>query len=65
MGNFSFRLVPKMVARNIMTIYIVMSNGENCQIAEIHFPNDNQQNDNLEAAQAICDVLKKRIRKSI
>jgi hypothetical protein len=63
--NSRFRLVPKMVTRNIMTIHLVMSNGENCQIAEIHFPNDNQQNDNLVAAEEIVKILTKRIRRSV
>lgn len=64
MGRSGFKLVPKMVTPNIMTIHAVTAS-ESMQIAEIHLPNDGQMNDNLEAAEGICAVLKKRIRKSV
>lgn len=60
-----FRIVPKMISASVCYIYIVLSSGDYRQLAEVHFPNDGQMNDNLEAAQAICDSLRKRIRKSV
>jgi hypothetical protein len=65
MGRTGLRLVPKMIDNVTFGIWVVTSNGESRQIGIFNVPNDNQINDNLEAAQGICDVLKKRIRKSI
>lgn len=65
MARNGFRIVPKMVSSNRCIFDIVLPNGEYRTIAQCDFPNDNQMNDNLEAAQAISDVLKKRIRKSV
>ncbi|MBQ3794845.1 MAG: hypothetical protein II842_00940 [Butyrivibrio sp.] len=63
-GN-SFRLVPKMIDNVTFGIWAVDTSGYCKQIGAFNVPNDGQMNDNLEAAQAICDVLKKRIRKSV
>lgn len=65
MSRTGFRIVPKMTSNNVCAFYIVLANGDNRQIAEVHFPNDGQMVDNVESAQLICDVLKKRIRKSV
>lgn len=65
MGRTGLRLVPKMINNVTFGIWVVASNGDSRQIGVFNVPNDNQMNDNLEAAQGICDVLKKRIRKSI
>ena len=65
MNRMSFRMVPKMMNPNVCAIYMVLSNGESRQVALIEFPHDSQQNDNLDAAQGICDILRKRVRKSV
>lgn len=65
MARTGIRVVPKMVDSNRCIFGAVTSNGDYRIIAEVHFPNDGQMNDNLEAAQGICDILKKRIRKSV
>jgi hypothetical protein len=62
--NSRFRLVPKMVSSNVMDVYIVAGN-DSIKIAQILFPNDNQQNDNLVAAEEIVKILTKRIRRSV
>ena len=59
-----FRIVQKF-NNNILDIGVVLANGNSTQIARIIFPDDKQVNDNLEAANAICVILKKRIRKSV
>lgn len=65
MKKTSFRIIPRMLNANRCIFDLVLSTGEYRTIAQCDFPNDNQMNDNLEAAQAICDILKKRIRKSV
>lgn len=65
MARNGFRIVPKMISSNRCIFDIVLNNGEFRTIAQCDFPDDGQMNDNLEAAQAICDVLKKRVRKSV
>lgn len=65
MTRNGFRIVPRMISINRFIFDIVLPNGEYRTIAQCDFPNDNQMNDNMEAAQAICDILKKRIRKSV
>ena len=65
MARGGFRIVPKMVSPNRCLFAIVLTNGDYRTIAQVDFPNDAQMNDNMEAAQAICDILKKRIRKSV
>lgn len=59
-----FRLVQKF-NNNILDIGVVLNNGDSEHIARIVFPADRQTNDDLEAANAICVILKKRIRKSV
>ena len=63
--KINIKLVPKMLSPSTLGIWAVLPNGDNRQIAQIDMPNDMQMNDNLECANAICDALKKRIRKSI
>ena len=65
MSRTGFRIVPKMINPNVCVFLFVLNNGDSRVIAEVHFPADGQMNDNLEAAQAICEVLRKRIRKSV
>ena len=65
MGRSGFRIVPRMIDQCRCQFDIVLLNGEFRTIGEVHFPNDGQQNDNLEAAQIIADAIKKRIRKSV
>ena len=65
MARNVFRIVPKMISTNRCIFDIVLNNGDYRTIAQCDFPDDGQMNDNLEAAQGISDVLKKRIRKSV
>lgn len=65
MARGGIRVVPKMIDANKCIFAAVASNGEYRTIAEVHFPMDGQMNDNLEAAQGISDILRKRIRKSV
>ncbi len=65
MARGGFRIVPKMISPNRCIFDIVLANGDYRTIAQVDFPNDGQMNDNMEAAQGICDILKKRIRKSV
>lgn len=62
-GNF--KLVPKLLDNCTFGIWIVLANGDCMQLGQFLVPNDGQMNDNLECAQAICDVMRKRIRKSV
>lgn len=64
MNMSGFRIVPKMLSLNRCAFAIVL-NGDCRVIATVDFPSDNQMNDNLEAAQEIANILKKRIRKSV
>ena len=65
MARGGIRVVPKMLDANKCIFDVVAPNGDFRTIAGVHFPMDGQMNDNLEAAQGICDILKKRIRKSV
>ena len=65
MNMSGFRIVPKMVSFNRCEFAIVLRNGDCRVIATVDFPSDNQMNYNLEAAQEIANILKKRIRKSV
>ena len=65
MARGGFRIVPRMISNNRCVFVIVLQNGDCRTIAQVDFPCDGQMNDNLEAAQAISDTLKKRIRKSV
>lgn len=65
MAISGFRIVPKMVSRNRCIFDIVLKNGDYRTIGHFDFPDDGQMNDNLEAAQGMCDIAKKRIRKSV
>lgn len=60
-----FRIVPKMVSPSVCVFVILLRNGECRQIAEVHFPNDGQMNDNCRASEAICEALRKRVRQSV
>lgn len=60
----NFKLVPKL-ANNLLEIWFVLPNGEGRAIAWVVFPKDSQMPDNVTAANDICAVLKKRIRKSV
>lgn len=59
------RVVPKMMDSSKCVFVMVEPNGNYGVIAEVHFPIDGQMNDNLTAAQAISDILKKRIKQSV
>lgn len=62
----NFRVVPKFVSVNSLEIWFVpQSNTDMRVIAQILMPADNQLSDNVEAANEICAILKKRIRKSV
>jgi len=65
MSGSSFRLVPKMVDNSTFGIWIVTNSGETRQIGQFIVPNDGQMNDNLDAAQEICNIMRKRIRRSV
>lgn len=65
MVRSGIRVVPKMIDAGRCIFAAVAPNGEYQTIAEVHFPMDGQMNDNLEAAQGISDILRKRIRKSV
>ena len=65
MARNGFRIVPKMISSNRCIFDIVLKNGDFRTIGQFEFPDDGQMNDNLEAAQAISDIIKKRIRKSV
>lgn len=65
MARGGFRIVPKMISPNRCIFDIVLANGDYRTIAQVDFPSDGQMNDNMEAAQGICDILKKRIRRSV
>ena len=45
----NFKLIPKF-DKNLMAIYLVLPNGENRQILQCVFPNDNQMGDNVKVA---------------
>ena len=60
----NFKIVPKM-ERNLAAFYIVLPNGESRQIGLIEFPNDKQVVDNVEAINAVANIMKRRIKKSI
>ena len=59
----NFRLVPKF--NNNLLAIVCEYNGDIRVIAQIILPNDNQIADNVEVANGICAILKKRIRKSV
>ncbi|MCM1542125.1 MAG: hypothetical protein NC121_12820 [Blautia sp.] len=59
----NFRLVPKFEGNHLVILY--ERNGDAMAIAQILLPADRQLADNVEAANDICSILKKRIRKSL
>ncbi|MCM1259048.1 MAG: hypothetical protein NC306_08280 [Butyrivibrio sp.] len=59
----NFRLVPKFEGNCLVILY--ESNGDVQAIAQILLPADRQLADNVEVANDICGILKKRIRKSL
>lgn len=60
----SFDLIAK-YDKNVMGIFIVLPNGEYKQILHCIFPNDCQMGDNVQVAEAIIPILRKRIRRSL
>ena len=65
MGNNNLRVVPKMPCPNIIEFYLVNRANETRKIGILEMPCDNQLNDNLELAEAVCTAMRKRIRKSV
>lgn len=59
----NLRLVPKF-NENCLVI-VCEYNGDVRIIAQVLLPNDHQISDNVEVADEICGILKKRIRKSV
>ena len=59
----NFRLVPKFDGNCLVILY--EWNGDARIIAQILLPADKQLSDNVETANDICSILKKRIRKSL
>lgn len=60
----NFKLIPKF-DKNLMAIYLVLPNGENRQILQCVFPNDNQMGDNVKVADELIPILRRRIKRSI
>ncbi len=59
----AFRLVPKFDGNCLVILYEFR--GDVRIIAQILLPNDQQLSDNVETANDICNILRKRIRKSL
>ncbi|MCM1118079.1 MAG: hypothetical protein NC543_01780 [bacterium] len=65
MATKSFRVVPK-INNNLIAIFVcVPATGESRQVALIECPNDNQLSDNVELAEELCKIYRKRLNKSI
>lgn len=65
MAGKNFRVVPK-INNNLIAVYVcVPVTGENRQVALIECPNDNQLGDNVELADEISKIYRKRLNKSI
>lgn len=60
----NFELVAK-YDKNVMGIFIVLPNREYKQILHCIFPNDMQLGDNVQVAEAIIPILRKRIKRSL
>lgn len=65
MAGKNFRVVPK-INNNLIAIYVcVPATGESRQVALIECPNDNQLGDNVELADEISKIYRKRLNKSV
>lgn len=65
MSRTGFNMTIKQLNVNRFGIYAVSGNQSVYQVAEIEMPHDGQQLDNLRTCEAIADILKKRVRRSI
>ena len=65
MSANNFKLVPKFPEPNLLVVWLVLPTGDSRAIAYVNFPNDSQILDNVETANSICALLKKRIKKSV
>lgn len=59
----NFRLIPKFYGNCLVILF--EANGEVRNIAQICLPADHQTIDDVSTANDICQILKKRIRKSL
>lgn len=59
----NFKLIPKFDGNSL--VILIESNGNVRDIAHVLLPADHQLVDNVETATAICQVLRKRIRRSL
>ena len=64
MTRTAFNVVIKQLNENTFGLFVA-SGHETRQMALIEMPHDGQQLDNLRTCEAIADILKKRIRRSV
>ena len=64
MTRTAFNVVIKQLNENTFGLFVA-SGQETRQMALIEMPHDGQQLDNLRTCEAIADILKKRIRRSV
>ena len=65
MAGQNFQVVPKFIGNFIEIYFDIQGNGTVYKLATLEMPNDNQMVDNVDFAKQLCDLYKKRIRKSI